>query len=499
MKKLTLTLIFVFASAFASFAQEESQDLSAISINRSELENTAEQAVQFENFGGPYAIIETAAAIKGIGENLGRIVARDIFSQGVIEPLAKYTLIHAVNPNDTEKLSADILVLNENAGVDHINNLRRILSGYLEQAYGYSEEESATLSVFITVYNAVYRGDMNNFTEKYNDVVLQYLSPEKAGLSTNWEEWKGNSQIVIPLGTLSETVSSVDTTTISDDNVIEALRTTEDKGIEDREQLTEIKQKEAAAASENAKQSQKEAAQQKKDGNKEQAQASAQKSSEQQKIADRKTEEIKKEKAEIEKDKKELAAEVPADYLTGLFISDEKNGFYQLVTVDSSTGKIIRKSPVSQIRSKAVYTVDSVTITNLENEIKTYPQLYMAVCGTNDKHSAVRLCLIDTEKLELQKQSEEILSESAELILTGAGFITVVQDEKNYRIALYDKNLSVTARSQETVKEKTPLNMTQKGLLVTAENGSPLLLDPKTLSSLWNKGNTNVHNAGNEK
>lgn len=496
MKKLAGIILFFFAASF--FYAQETTEID-FQVNADELENTGGENIHFDNYGGPYDVIESAASIKGIGENLGRVIALDLFTPATVEPFSKYSLIHAVNPSNKEKLSADILILNENAAVDHIDNVRRILTGYLEQAYGYTEEEAKALAVFITVYNAVYRGDMENFLQKYDESVLQHLSEEKTGLSTDWQNWAGKSQIVIPLGNLSEQISSIDTTTISDEKVIEAIRQTEDKGIESREELTEIKEKEASAAAENAKEAQKEAAQQKKEGNKEEAKKAAKESSEQQKIADRKKEEVKKEKEEILKDKKIIEVQKEEDYITGLFLSDEKNGFYQLVTLDSVTGKIIRKSPLTQIRNKSIYIVENVTIETLNNQVKTFEKLYLAICGINDGHSALRLCLIDPDRLELQKQSSEILCDSIELIKNGNDFITVINDDKNYKIALYDKNLSLKAKSKDSVQNKTVLNLTSKGLLVTAADKSPLLLDAKNLESVWSKGFTNVYSSGKEK
>ena len=80
-----------------------------------------------------------------------------------------YYVIHAVDPNTKEKLDADILIIGENAQVDHVQNLRRILSSYLSSAYDYSRQDADTLAHFITVYNAVYRSKM--------DVILLSTKP----------------------------------------------------------------------------------------------------------------------------------------------------------------------------------------------------------------------------------------------------------------------------------------------------------------------------------
>ncbi|MBQ9623217.1 MAG: hypothetical protein IJR39_07785 [Treponema sp.] len=215
----------------------------AVDVNKGELESAQSDAVQFENYGGPHAVIESASAIMGIGTNLGRQVAQDVENPLTVEPLSKYSIYHVVGGEDENGLDADILLLNANAGVDHINNLRRIITGYLMAAYGYSREDSETLAVFVTVYNAVYRGDLSKFSGKYKSAVLAYLTEESVGLSTNWEEWAGKTQIVIPLGSIIEGTATIETSEISDDKVIEALRAEDDKSVETREKLANIKEK----------------------------------------------------------------------------------------------------------------------------------------------------------------------------------------------------------------------------------------------------------------
>ena len=221
----------------------------AIDVNKGELESAQKDSVQFENYGGPHAVIESADAILGIGRALGEEVAADVENPLSVQPHAKYSLYHVVGSPEEKGLDADILFLNANAGVDHINNLRRIITGFLMAAYGYSREDSETLAIFITVYNAVYRGQISAFTPKYKSSVLTYLTEESVGLSTNWEEWAGKTQIVIPLGSIAEGTATIETSEISDDKVIEALRNDEGKNLDVREKLTDIKEKEADNAS----------------------------------------------------------------------------------------------------------------------------------------------------------------------------------------------------------------------------------------------------------
>ena len=480
-------------SVFAAFGILLSASVFAVDVNKDELQSAQDAAVQFENYAGPHARIDTAAAIVGIGSALGREVAADIENPQSVQPGAKYSIYHVVGGVEESGLDADILFLNETAGVDHITNLRRIITGYLMAAYGYSREDAETISVFVTVYNAVYRGQLSNFAGKYKSAVLTYLTEEAVGLSTNWEDWAGKTQIVIPLGEISEGTASVETSEISDDKVVEALRAEDDKAVETREKLTDIKQKESASASEKAKTAQKEAAQAKKDGDKATAAASAKESEKQQKIADKKGEEAKTEREQIAKDraevKKEEAAKASASqnqkYITSLFVADEKNRLYSLITVNPENGEVVKKSPLRQIREKTIFPVQNVTVQKDDGTSATFPELFVVVCGVNDKKSAIKLCLVDSENLEIQKQSEATLSENSPLVQNGDSFFVIVNEGgKNY-LASFDKNLNLKRKSDVAINGASPLNLYSEGIIATDERGNPVLLSIPNLAKVW--------------
>ncbi|WP_407425588.1 P83/100 family protein [Treponema sp.] len=462
MKKLLISVGFLLLS-FGVFA---------IEVNKTELEENQQDSIQFENYGGPHAVIESADAILGIGTKLGEEVSSNLENPIAVQPYAKYSVYHVVGSSEENALDADILFLNENAGVDHINNLRRIITGFLMAAYGYSQEDSQTLSVFITVYNAVYHGSLSNFSGKYKNAVLTYLTEDSVGLSTNWQDWAGKTQIVIPLGVIGQGTASVETSVISDENVIEALRSEEDKNIEVRESMADIKEKEASNASENAKTAQKEAAQAKKEGDKESAKENAKTASEQQKIADKKGDEAKSEREQIAKDKEEIKKESLKNekYITSLFVADEKEKLYTLMTVNFSDGSVYKKSDLKQIRDKNIYQTDGG---------------FIAMCGVNDKKSTVKLCLIDLESLEITKQSEETLSESGPLVFfKDLYYVILNEDGKNY-LASYDKNLNLKNKSSVPVKASSPVNIYQEGILVTDSSGKPVILSLSNLNSVF--------------
>ena len=448
------------------------QTVPAVQVNQEELESGGlnSDSVQFQSYGGPYSIIESADAIKGIGLSLGARTAEQGTEYAEIAVGEKYSVIHAVDPGQTEKLDSDIIIFGPDAGVDHIRNVRRILAGFLEAAYGYTAQDAETLAVFITVYNAVYRGNMGVFSERYKDIVIRNLRPESAGLSTNWQDWPGATQILIPL---SGVEGAVETSVISDDNVMEALRQEEDKGVDVRENLADIKERESDDAAQNAKDAQRQAAEARRNGDNEAARENARVSSEQQNIADRKGMEAQNERREIEKDRELLnsgAEEKSSDYVTGLFVADEKKGLYTLITVNGKDGSVIRKSAVDTIVNPLVIQAGNS---------------YVAVCSVKGKKDSLRLCLIQADTLTLTDQTEENLAEGTRLLFAQDRFYVAVQEDKSVYLAGYDKNLALRAKSSVQVLASSPLNFTPRGILVTAADGRPVMLSADTLLPVW--------------
>lgn len=217
--------------------------LFALDVDESEVSSTSAKPIEFVNYEGPHAVIETAESIRGIGRNLGSAVAKSATRAG---ESGRYLVIHAVDPAVKAGLDADILMLGEGARVDHVRNLRRIVAGFLETAYGYSAKDADTLAIFITIYNAVYRGDMGYFASKYKTVVTRELTAATAGLSIRWDEWAGRSRIVIPLTSRAGAgvIGSIDTSQITDTPTVASLKDeSPTKGVEERIDVVDIKER----------------------------------------------------------------------------------------------------------------------------------------------------------------------------------------------------------------------------------------------------------------
>jgi hypothetical protein len=216
-------------------------------VNQEELGNLG--PVEFINYEGPYTRIETRAQIRAIGYSVGVMVRNGQNSAG---GSGRYFVIHSVSAADGPKLDADIFGLGVDVGVDHIRNLRVIVQGYLEAAYEYSERDAALLAEYITIYNAVYRGDIKYFESRYKKAVMDNVTQEKAGLSIRYDEWPGRTLIVIPLGAVSTPLNSIDTTSISDSRVTEQLRQEPDRSVDSRKDMVELKERQSGEAEQQA-------------------------------------------------------------------------------------------------------------------------------------------------------------------------------------------------------------------------------------------------------
>ena len=244
-----------FMVAAAALSLTAMLSAAALGVDEDEIRVTGDVGtIQFENYTGPHTVIETVEAITEIGRGLGRQVSRSVTKEASFNLNGKYSIIHAIDENEQGKFDADILILNPNASVDHIRNLRRIIAGYLSAAYGYNSNDAMTIATFVTVYNAVYRQKLDIFQDRYKTVVTKNLTKEKCGLSTKWNEWPGKTQIVIPLNDVKGGISTVDTSVISDRNVVDNMREENDKGVDVRQEMVDIKEREAEQAAEKAEQ-----------------------------------------------------------------------------------------------------------------------------------------------------------------------------------------------------------------------------------------------------
>jgi len=539
MKKQVLISVCSFLFLFNSFALE---------VNKSELQSANDSnTIEFINYTGPHKFINSIKEIKGIGSVLGKTVSSDITKSAVSGAKNRYYVIHAVDET-SGKLDADILFLGENASVDHIDNLRRIISGYLTEAYGYSEKDADTLAVFITVYNAVYRGNFDVFSSKYKDVVLRNLSKDNCGLSVNYKDWPGKSEIVIPLFDLKNGgLSTVDTSVISDTKVVESMKEDDDKNIESRKEMVDIKERESDEASEKAKESQKTAVEEQKKAKEEEVKTEQAKeelkeaektADEKQKIADEnpddKEAQVTAEKAEEKAEEAEKTAEEKEEALQDQkqkeqeqqdkveqakeeaknqqAVADKKQNEAQSERKEiAKDQQIVQKEEARKAEAPYSYGIiltdekavlsrlvkfntdngdilKSSPVTVIRNRtIFQTSEGFIAIAGENTGKGTVKLVILDSDNMEMIKESDFTVADNSVLVQDGTDYYCIISENKKFYVVKADENLSIRLKSQIEVKESTPVTVSDKGIVVTDSTGKLKLLSKDSLSELSKK------------
>ena len=215
-------------------------------VDTEELKSGAKK-VEFVNFTGTHAVIETVEQIRGIGRGLAAGV-----SAGA-EParwLTKYSVFHVPSVAGQKAFGSDIFSIDADSRIDHIDNVRRIVSAYLEQLYGYPRRDADLLALFVSYYNAVNRGDLPYFAARYLPAVAARLDAAKVGISTKYFEWPGATQLVVPISSSAgrDILGALDASELTSAGVTELLKAQEDKGVVERTAAADLKAREAEAA-----------------------------------------------------------------------------------------------------------------------------------------------------------------------------------------------------------------------------------------------------------
>ncbi|BCR22153.1 P83/100 family protein [Borrelia sp. HM] len=182
--RLVFASLFIFLNVFPFQARE---------VDKKKLKDFINMDLEFVNYRGPYDSTDTYQQIVGIGEFLAKNLINNKSNY-----YKRYYLNRYVDNSD-DKSSTDVFLIGASSSLDSILNLRRILTGYLIEAFGYSRESAALLAKAITISNAVYRGDLNYYSDAYIQPALEGISKENVGLSRVYSQWAGKTCIFIPL------------------------------------------------------------------------------------------------------------------------------------------------------------------------------------------------------------------------------------------------------------------------------------------------------------
>lgn len=516
MKKLLLLTLSLFITS--SFF--------ALEVNRDELEKAKNTSIEFINYVGPHKVIDSIESIKSIGVNLATQIKKDITKPANSISSNKYQVIHAVDPNETGKLDADIIFIGFEATVDHITNLRRIISSYLCETYGYSQNDSDTLAVFITVYNAVYRSDFNSFNEKYKTVVMKNLSTENCGLSVNYKDWPGKSEIVIPLfDIVNGGLSTVDTSVISDTKVVSSMKEDDDMNVESRKDMVDIKEREAELASTKAQESQKKAVNEQKkldeekkktETVKKEAENAKKEAEQKQKIAqenpsnrqaqkeateatvkaEEKQQQVKNQE-EKQAEQETITQEAKTEAKENQQIADKKNIEAQNERKEIAKDQNeLQKKEIEQSKMQLEYGIiltnekdmlSRLVKFNIENGdvVKNSPVSvirnrtiyksengFIAIAGENTKNGAIKLVIINPDSMEISSESDNYIAADSVLVQDNLDYYCIVDEKGSFYLAKFGQDLKIKLKSQIKVKACTPITITDSGIVVTDNSGN---------------------------
>lgn len=494
------TILFFLAGLIVSSAW-------AVEIQEQELEKTAGEVVEFFNYEGPHDKIETDAQIRSIGEGLSGAITNGTEGSKVRRAsyFDKYRIVHIIAPLDQQGLNADVFIILEQAQVDHIDNIRRILAGYVRDAYGISWERADALAVFITYYNAVYRGDSEYIQSTYNEYVYRELDPEKIGIARRYDEWPGKTQILIPLTELEGAAVPAAETLGGDEQVVEELRKQEDRGIEERkevvemreeqleedqqmleeekeelrekeEELEEIKERPETTPAQIEQKEREIGEQQEEIAEKEEALEERKEkiAAERERVSEDQQEIIAREEAareaveerEAEQEAPAAAAE-PVSRLTNFILIEERqNSPYGTLVLVDGEGDIRRRSRLNTIRNRDI--------------IFQQDRLF-TVAGEDNPPRAVRLVALDAESLEIVSESDADVFSGTVLRLIDGELFCVVREGSEYHLGRFNTDLQLEQRSEIEVARFTALSPSGSSIVVQRSDGQIVFLDRQSL------------------
>jgi hypothetical protein len=366
------------------------------------------------------------------------------------------------------------------------------------------------------------------------------------GLSTNYQDWPGNTRIVIPLYDAAQgSLSAVDTSAISDPQVLESLREEDDKGIPAREQMADIKDREADVREQSAATAEQRAAEARQKADEEQQKLQA----EQQKLTENLREAAgAKNAGDTAAESKQIAAEkqsgdtkLQADAAKAADIEakqaeteaqaareaadakrEEARSDREQIALDQ--GKTPEEAvaiaaapppapaapaapptpaapePVYGLRVldaaglvSAIVKLNAATGAVLgESPVKVVRGRTMFVVGKNfaalagetGSGKSVKLVLIDSETLDIVSESAETVADNAVLMSDGKSFWTVINVNNAWVIGRFDPALKLLASSTTAVLPETAFTATTAGIIATGSDGRARVFKADTLAEL---------------
>jgi hypothetical protein len=356
---------------------------------------------------------------------------------------------------------------------------------------------------------------MNFLGSRYKNPVMDNISRERAGLALRYDEWPGQTLMLIPIGTgLGGPLSAIDTAAISDSRVIDQLREEPDMGLDQRRGMVDILEREADHAAQEAaisreaiQQEEQRVAQQQEQLRQEQQQIRQemqqpdadqqvlaerqedaarqqqelqqrqealndriQETERQEAFAEQRTTEAQQQRQEIAQDQQILIDREPPppvrEGILGVAILNQDSPLGRLVLVDS-TGMVTRQSPLN--------TVNTRTVTLINNRI-------FAIAGEDRGTGAIRLVEINNNTLELQVQGDIDITPGSLLWVNGQNLYAIINNGSDLKLARFDTDLALQSTSLINLHPFASVFFFDGFLITQRSDGSAALLDPVNLN-----------------
>jgi hypothetical protein len=322
--------------------------------------------------------------------------------------------------------------------------------------------------------------------------------------------------MLIPLGMASAgPLNSIDTTSITDSRVIEQLREESDRNIETRQDMVDLKERQAEEAAQTASTLQEAVRQEEQRQTQERTQAREEQQAidqarqesgadqkaldERQEALDEKNQELDQRQEELEEQKEEAQqieqfadqkaeeaqidrqdiAENQQDLIdqeklsrgpsqgilaAAILIQDGPLG--RLVKIDPADGSEKRRSSLTTINIRSLVQVDGKLI---------------AIAGENQGNGAVRLVEINPDTLEMVKQGDDDIAPNSLLWVQDSNIYAIVSANGSLYIARFNTDLDQEARSNTTVHPFAAIGFVDNWLTVQRADGGAVLLDAQNL------------------
>jgi len=205
-KKITLGLMLAFTAHL----------LCAVEIDTALLDTARKVRYIEDRSPVPSSQYNTGKQIRDTGRLLGAAVLYQENVQKNPRPFAdgapshKYAVIRVYSSPNMP--GADVLYIANNAGVTTTKALFRIVSGYIERAYGIPMQQADRTAEKVCWWNNNHYEDRGYFSARFNPAVLSAFSDKTTvvGLAASWKHWAGKTRIVIPFVPVQEQAPSAD-------------------------------------------------------------------------------------------------------------------------------------------------------------------------------------------------------------------------------------------------------------------------------------------------